>query len=249
MGVTPTSIKQMKPYNEQQSKKEQVEQMFDNIAPTYDKLNHIMSLNIDRMWRRRVVRIVRKLGAAKIMDVATGTADLAIAIAKRSDRTQILGIDLSDEMLAVAREKIQKQGFEERIMLEKGDAEQLDMVADGSIDAATVAFGVRNFENIERGLAEIHRTLREGGHLVVLEFSTPRNRVVRWFYSQYSDRLIPRIGAMISKDKEAYSYLPESVKEFPSPERFMEILRGVGFRSVSRRSQSFGIAQIYIAEK
>ena len=134
-------------------------------------------------------------------------------------------------------------------MLEKGDAEQLDMVADGSIDAATVAFGVRNFENIERGLAEIYRTLREGGHLVVLEFSTPRNRVVRWFYSQYSDRLIPRIGGMISKDKEAYSYLPESVKEFPSPERFMEILRGVGFRKVSRRSQSFGIAQIYIAEK
>lgn len=223
--------------------------MFDNIAPTYDKLNHIMSLNIDRLWRRRVVRIVRRSGASKIMDVATGTGDLAIAMAKRSDRTQILGIDLSDEMLAIARAKVQKQGLEERILLEKGDAEQLGMVADGSIDAATVAFGVRNFENLERGLSEIYRTLREGGRLVVLEFSTPRNRVVRWFYKQYSDRLIPRIGGMISKDKEAYVYLPESVKEFPEPKRFIEILRSIGFKSIKRRQQSLGIAQIYEAKK
>ena len=239
----------MKPYNEQQSKKEQVEQMFDNIAPTYDKLNHIMSLNIDRVWRRRVMRIVRRAKAHKIMDVATGTGDLAIAMAKRVDRTQILGVDLSEEMLAVARRKVEKQGLEERIMLEKGDAENLDMVTSESIDAATVAFGVRNFENIERGLKEIYRTLKPGGKLVVLEFSMPKNRLVRWVYSQYAHRLLPRIGGMISKDKQAYTYLPDSVEEFPAPERFAEILRGVGFKSVKTRSQSFGIAYIYDATK
>ena len=223
--------------------------MFDNIAPTYDKLNHIMSLNIDRVWRRRVMRIVRRAKAHKIMDVATGTGDLAIAMAKRVDRTQILGVDLSEEMLAVARRKVEKQGLEERIMLAKGDAENLDMVTTESIDAATVAFGVRNFENIERGLSEIYRTLKPGGKLVVLEFSMPKNRFVRWVYSQYAHRLLPRIGGMISKDKQAYTYLPDSVEEFPSPERFAEILRGVGFKSVKTRSQSFGIAYIYDATK
>lgn len=239
----------MKPYNQEQSKKEQVEIMFDNIAPTYDKLNHIMSLNIDRIWRRRVMRIVRRAKAHKIMDVATGTGDLAIAMAKRVDRTQILGVDLSEEMLAVARRKIEKQGLEERIMLAKGDAENLDMVTSESIDAATVSFGVRNFENIERGLSEIYRTLKPGGKLVVLEFSMPKNRLVRWVYSQYAHRLLPRIGGMISKDKRAYTYLPDSVEEFPAPERFAEMLRGVGFKSVKTRSQSFGIAYIYDATK
>lgn len=239
----------MKPYNQEQSKKEQVEIMFDNIAPTYDKLNHIMSLNIDRVWRRRVMRIVRRAKAHKIMDVATGTGDLAIAMAKRVDRTQILGVDLSEEMLAVARRKVEKQGLEERIMLAKGDAENLDMVSSESIDAATVAFGVRNFENIERGLSEIYRTLKPGGKLVVLEFSMPKNRLVRWVYSQYAHRLLPRIGGMISKDKKAYTYLPDSVEEFPAPERFAEILHGVGFKSVKTRSQSFGIAYIYDATK
>jgi len=239
----------MKPYNEEQSKKEQVEEMFDNIAPTYDRLNHIMSFNIDRVWRRRVMRIVRRSKARRIMDLATGTGDLAIAMAKRVDRTQILGIDLSEEMLSVARAKVQKQGLEERIMLEKGDAENLMMVADGSIDAVTVAFGVRNFENMERGLSEIYRTLRAEGKLVVLEFSMPKNRFVRWVYSYYAHRLLPRIRAMISKDRRAYTYLPESVEEFPAPERFAEILKSVGFSSVKLRSQSCGIAYIYEATK
>lgn len=239
----------MKPYNEEQSKKEQVEEMFDNIAPNYDRLNHILSFNIDRIWRRRVMRIVRRSKARRIMDLATGTGDLAIAMAKRVDRTQILGVDLSEEMLAVARAKIQKQGLEERIMLEKGDAENLTMVADGSLDAVTVAFGVRNFENMERGLSEIYRTLRAGGKLVVLEFSMPKNRLIRWIYSQYAHRLLPRIGAVISKDKRAYTYLPDSVEEFPTPERFAEIVRSVGFSSVRLRSQSFGIAYIYDATK
>lgn len=239
----------MKPYNEQQTKKEQVEEMFDNIAPNYDRLNHIMSFNLDRIWRRRVMRIVRRSKATKIMDVATGTGDLAIAMAKRVDRIHILGVDLSEEMLAVARQKVQRQGLEERIMLEKGDAESLDMVEDCSVDAVTVAFGVRNFENLERGLEEIRRTLREGGKLVVLELSVPRNKLVRWFYAQYSHRILPRIGGMISKDKQAYIYLPESIDEFPTPERFTEILKSVGFTRVKRRKQHFGVAHIYEAVK
>lgn len=239
----------MKPYNQEQTKKEQVEEMFDNIAPTYDRLNHIMSLNIDRIWRRRVMRIVRRVKPQQIMDVATGTADLAIAMARKVENAQILGVDLSEEMLGEARKKIQKQGLEKRISLEKGDAENLTMVASESIDTATVAFGVRNFENIERGLSEIYRTLRPGGKLVVLEFSMPKNRLVRWVYRQYAHRLLPRIGGMISKDKQAYTYLPDSVEEFPAPERFAEMLKEVGFKSVKLSSQSFGIAYIYDATK
>ena len=239
----------MKPYNQEQTKKEQVEEMFDNIAPTYDRLNHIMSLNIDRIWRRRVMRIIRRAKPQRIMDVATGTGDLAIAMARKVNEAHILGVDLSEEMLSEARKKIKRLELEKRITLEKGDAENLTMVASESVDAATVAFGVRNFENIERGLSEICRTLRPGGKLVVLEFSMPKNRLVRWVYRQYAHRLLPRIGGMISKDKQAYTYLPDSVEEFPAPERFAEILKGVGFKSVKLSSQSFGIAYIYDATK
>lgn len=239
----------MKPYNEEQSKKEQVEQMFDNIAPTYDRLNHVLSFNIDRIWRKRVMRIVRRLHPAMIMDIATGTGDLAIAMARRTEGAKILGIDLSEEMLRVARDKVAKLGFSERIVLQKGDAENLHTVADSSIDVVTVAFGVRNFEHLEKGLSELYRCLKPGGKLVVLEFSIPRNRLIRWVYAQYSHRLLPRIGAMISKDRQAYDYLPDSVEEFPSPERFMETLRGVGFTDTKAKSQSFGIAHIYCATK
>lgn len=239
----------MKPYNEEQTKKEQVEQMFDNIAPTYDKLNHILSFNIDRMWRRRVVRIVQRSNAQMVMDIATGTGDLAIAMAKRVENLHILGVDLSEEMLRVAEQKVHRQGLDGRIELTKGDAENLDMVADESMDIVTVAFGVRNFENLEKGLVELYRALKPGGKLVVLEFSIPRNRLVRWVYAQYSHRLLPRIGAMVSKDRQAYDYLPDSVEEFPAPERFMDILRSVGFSSVKAKPQSFGIAYIYEATK
>lgn len=239
----------MKPYNQEQTKKEQVEQMFDNIAPTYDRLNHILSFNIDKLWRRRVVRIIRKSNPDMVMDMATGTGDLAIAMARRIKDVHILGIDLSEEMLAVARQKIEAEGVSDRIEVKKGDAENLTFVDSETMDAATVAFGVRNFENLEKGLTEIYRTLRTGGKLIVLEFSIPRNPLVRWVYAQYSHRLLPRIGAMLSKDRQAYDYLPDSVEEFPSPERFAEILRCVGFSDIKARSQSFGIAHIYEATK
>lgn len=239
----------MNPYNNTQTKKEQVEEMFDNIAPTYDRLNHLLSFSIDRLWRRRVVRIVERTHAIHIMDMATGTGDLAIAMARRCPQAAVLGVDLSEEMLAVAHRKVEAAALQGRITLQKGDAEALDEVADRSMDVATVAFGVRNFENIPQGLKEMGRTLRPGGRLVVLEFSTPRNGLVRWLYGLYSRYVIPRLGAMISRDGKAYDYLPDSIKEFPSPDRFMEILREVGYASVKRHSLCFGIAQIYEATK
>ena len=161
----------MKPYNsDDKTKKEEVREMFDNIAPTYDKLNHIFSLSIDKIWRRRGVRLVRRLKPMHILDLATGTGDLAIKMAKRIPEAHIMGVDLSDNMLAVAAEKIRRCGLDDHIALYQGDAENLEL-GDSSVDVVTVAFGVRNFGNIEQGLSEIWRTLRSGGHLVVLEFS------------------------------------------------------------------------------
>lgn len=238
----------MKPYNSQKTKKEEVQQMFDNIAPTYDKLNHILSLSIDKMWRRRVVRKVRRMKPEKIMDLATGTGDLAIKMAKAMPKAKIMGVDLSEKMLAVAAEKVRRKGLDDHIALYQGDAEQLD-VADGVLDVVTVAFGVRNFGNLEQGLSEIMRSLRSGGHIVVLEFSTPRNWFVRKCYQFYSNHVMKPVGGMVSKDRKAYDYLPDSIVEFPDRERFLDIMHRTGFVECRRFSQSFGIAQIYIGKK
>lgn len=222
--------------------------MFDNIAPTYDRLNHILSLSIDKLWRRRVVRLVRRLKPQRIMDLATGTGDLAIKMAQRIPKAHIMGVDLSENMLAVAAEKVRRLGLDDHIALYQGDAEELD-VADGVIDVVTVAFGVRNFGNIERGLSEIWRALRSGGHIVILEFSTPRNIFVRKMYEFYSNHVMKPIGGMVSKDKRAYDYLPDSIVEFSSPDEVMALMERIGFKECRRRSQSLGIAQIYIAQK
>ena len=238
----------MKPYNTTKTKKEEVRDMFDNIAPTYDKLNHILSFSIDKMWRRRVVRLVRRLKPLRVMDLATGTGDLAIKLAKRIPEARIMGVDLSEKMLAVAAEKVRRQGLDDHIALYQGDAEQLD-VADGVLDVVTVAFGVRNFGNLEVGLREIWRSLRSGGHIVILEFSTPSNPIVRKLYEFYSNHIMKPVGGMLSKDQKAYDYLPDSIVEFPAPDKFIELLQSVGFEECCRRSQSCGIAQIYIARK
>lgn len=222
--------------------------MFNDIAPTYDKLNHILSLDIDKLWRKRVVRIVRKLGAKHIMDMATGTGDLAIALASRIEGSTIYGADFSSEMLAVAKQKIEQAGLSERISLTECNAEDIPL-ADGEVDAATVAFGVRNFENQAKALTEIKRTIRHGGHLVVLEFSNPPCAVVRWFYRLYSHYILPAVGRLVSKHASAYTYLPESIDEFATPKRFVALLEEVGFDKVEHRSQSLGIAHIYIAHK
>ena len=238
----------MKPYNTTKTKKEEVRDMFDNIAPTYDKLNHILSFSIDKIWRRRVVRLVRRLKPLRVMDLATGTGDLAIKLAKRIPEARIMGVDLSEKMLAVAAEKVRRQGLDDHIALYQGDAEQLD-VADGVLDVVTVAFGVRNFGNLEVGLREIWRSLRSGGHIVILEFSTPSNPIVRKLYEFYSNHIMKPVGGMLSKDQKAYDYLPDSIVEFPAPDKFIELLQSVDFEECRRRSQSCGIAQIYIARK
>lgn len=238
----------MKPYNTDQTKKEEVREMFDNIAPKYDLLNHTLSMSIDRVWRRRVVGEVRRAKPGRILDVATGTGDLAIAMARRIRDVQVLGVDLSEQMLAVARRKIEARGLDGRIVLDRGNAERL-AVADASVDVATVAFGVRNFGDLGAGLRELARTIKPGGKVVILEFSRPRNRVFRALYEFYSYKILPRIGGLVSRDKRAYEYLPASVGEFPAPEEFMAMMARAGFRNCRARSQSFGIAQIYIGER
>ena len=217
----------MKPYNTEQTKKEEVREMFDNIAPKYDLLNHTLSMSIDRIWRRRVVRIVRRCRPHRILDVATGTGDLAIEMARR---------------------KVTARGLDGRVVLDAGDAEHLH-VADASVDVATVAFGVRNFGDLDAGLREMARTIKPGGKVVVLEFSRPRNRLFRALYEFYTYKILPRIGGMVSKDKRAYEYLPASVGEFPAPKEFMAMMERAGFRECRARSQSFGIAQIYTGQK
>ena len=217
----------MKPYNTEQAKKEEVREMFDNIAPKYDLLNHTLSMSIDRIWRRRVVRIVRRCRPHRILDVATGTGDLAIEMARR---------------------KVTARGLDGRVVLDAGDAEHLH-VADASVDVATVAFGVRNFGDLDAGLREMARTIKPGGKVVVLEFSRPRNRLFRALYEFYTYKILPRIGGMVSKDKRAYEYLPASVGEFPAPKEFMAMMERAGFRECRARSQSFGIAQIYTGQK
>lgn len=235
----------MKPYNTDQSKKEEVREMFDNIAPKYDLLNHTLSMSIDRLWRRHVVKIVRRAKPRRILDVATGTGDLAIAMARRIGEAHVLGVDLSERMLDVARRKVEARGLDGRIVLDRGDAEHLD-VATASVDVATVAFGVRNFGDLDAGLRELARVLRPGGRVVILEFSRPSNPLFRTLYEFYTYRILPRIGGMVSHDRRAYEYLPASVGEFPRPAEFLQRLEAAGFHDCKARSQSCGIAQIYI---
>ena len=222
--------------------------MFNDIAPTYDRLNHILSFDIDKLWRKRVVRIIKRLGAKHIMDMATGTGDLAIAMARKIEGSTIYGADFSSEMLAVAKQKIERLGLSERISLTECNAENIPL-EDEAVDAATVAFGVRNFEHQKEALSEIMRTIRKGGHLIVLEFSNPRCTFVRWCYRFYSHYILSAIGRLVSKHATAYSYLPDSIDKFASPEAFTALLKEVGFASVERKSQSMGIAHIYIAHK
>lgn len=234
----------MKPYASNQSKKEQVRDMFDRIAPTYDRLNHTLSFHIDRWWRWRVVRMVRRMRPQRVLDMATGTGDLAILLARRIPDVRVKGVDLSEGMLDVAARKVAACGLEDRITLETGDAERLD-VATASVDAVTVAFGVRNFENPAAGLRELARTIRPGGRIFVLEFSTPTLPLWGSLYRWYSHRVLPRIGGAVSKERRAYDYLPQSVDEFPQPERFCRMLAEAGFADCRAHSLCGGVAQIY----
>jgi demethylmenaquinone methyltransferase/2-methoxy-6-polyprenyl-1,4-benzoquinol methylase len=231
-----------------ENKKEQVERMFDDIAPTYDALNHLLSLGIDRGWRRRVVGMAAADSPHRVLDVATGTGDLAIALARKMPSASVVGVDISEGMLALGREKVARRGLDERVELQSGDAERLVFVG-GEFDCVTVAFGVRNFGDIPRGLAEMQRVLRLGGRCFVLEFSEPRVPVFGWVYRLYFHRVLPLLGRLVSGDGGAYNYLPRSVGAFPSPERFSEMLREAGFGEIRTRRLTLGVAYIYEARK
>ena len=238
----------MKPYNTTESKKEQVRSMFDAIAVRYDALNHLLSMGVDRSWRRKVVRRVHAAKPATILDLATGTGDLAIMLARECEQSAVTGIDLSEQMLAIGRQKVSQAGLEQRITLMQGDAENLP-AEDNSFDAVTVAFGVRNFEDLARGVAEIHRVLRPGGIVCVLEFGMPRNKIFGTLYRFYFHRVLPAVGRMISHDKSAYTYLPQSVDEFPYGEKFRGMLLQAGFTDCRITNLWGGIAQIYYGRK
>jgi len=241
-------MSEIKPYRDSTAgKKEQIATMFDRIAPKYDFLNHTLSFGIDKLWRRKAIRLISAYSPETILDVATGTGDFAIA-ALKSGATKVTGIDISKEMVAVGREKIRKLGLEGKIELLTGDSEAIQF-PDNSFDAATVAFGVRNFENLGRGLDELFRVLKRGGTLCVLEFSKPRRPLVRFVYKFYSRSLMPWIGRIISGDPSAYTYLPESVEGFPDGEKFITFMKESGFNLIREYRLTFGIATIYLGRK
>ena len=238
----------VKPYHNSIGKKEQVAEMFDKIAPKYDFLNQLLSLGIHKRWRRKSVQLLIPSNPKIILDVATGTGDFAIEANRILCPTKIIGVDISEGMLAIGREKIKKTGLDQIIELKTGDSENLSFV-DNTFDAITVGFGVRNFETLEKGMAGMFRVLKPGGTLVVLEFSHPKKFPIKQFYNFYFKNITPAIGRIFSKDSRAYSYLPESVMAFPDGQRFVEILKKTGFSQTSWQPLSFGIASIYTGKK
>lgn len=236
----------VKPYNETQAKKEQIEQMFDNISEKYDFLNRLLSLKIDVSWRNKLEKKVIALHPEKILDVATGTGDVAIEHAKKT-KAQITGLDLSQKMLDVGIEKVKKLSLDNRIQMIKGDAENLPF-QEGEYDVVTVSFGARNFENLAKGISEMRRVLKENGTLFILEFSKPQGFFAP-FFMFYFKNILPTIGKIVSKDSRAYTYLPDSVQAFPFGEEMKKIMLNEGFREVKYKSLTFGIVTIYEAIK
>lgn len=237
----------VKPYNTEKSKKEEVAQMFNNISGKYDFLNHFFSMGIDKRWRKKVINALKPLSPKVILDIATGTGDFAIAALKLNP-DKVIGIDISTGMLDKGREKIKKINQYPKIELLEGDSENIQFNND-YFDAITVGFGVRNFENLKKGLAEMLRVLKPGGQAMILEFSKPKKFPVKQFFGFYSKRIMPFFGRKISKDARAYAYLPESVQAFPEGEEMKQILLEVGFKNVDIRLVSGGIATIYAARK
>ena len=240
-------VEQVTPYGEG-AKTEQVRQMFDSIAPAYDFMNRAMTLGIDIWWRRLAVKRLKRLQPLHILDVATGTGDFAIQLHQSINPQHITGIDLSQGMLDEARRKVKEKGLERQISFLQGDCLALTM-ADGTFDAVTVAFGVRNFEHLQQGCQEMARVLKPGGMLCVLELSTPTNRLIRWFYDLYTLHIIPWIGAMKSGDKSAYRYLPQSIAAVPQGDDMLQLMRNSGLRDATFRRLTLGTCTIYTAVK
>jgi demethylmenaquinone methyltransferase/2-methoxy-6-polyprenyl-1,4-benzoquinol methylase len=241
--------KVVKPYKSSDlSKKKQVEEMFDNISSNYDFLNHFLSFGIDNIWRRKTIKIVAEDNPKLILDVATGTGDLAFAAQKKINPDKIIGLDLSNGMLEVGRTKIKKRKLSDKLEFIQGDSENLPF-KDHYFDAVMVSFGVRNFENLSKGLSEIFRVLKNEGKIVVLEFSKPKSFPIKQSYQIYSKYILPAFGSLISKDKSAYHYLPESVAAFPEGGDFLDELNKVGFLNLKLNKLSGGIATVYSAKK
>ena len=241
-------VEHIKPYSNEGDKTGQVRQMFDSIAPAYDFMNRAMTLGIDKWWRKVAVKKVKKSTPARILDVATGTGDFAIKLYKDIKPQHVTGMDLSNGMLDVARRKVKEKKLEEAITFEQGDCLAMTY-GDQSFDAVTVAFGVRNFEHIEQGYREMHRVLSPGGMLCVVELSTPRNKVIRWFYDIYTLHIIPFIGSLKSHDKSAYRYLPQSIAAVPQGQDMLDIMRKAGFDDCQVRTLTLGTCSIYMARK
>ena len=230
--------------------KEHIRRMFDGIAPDYDRLNHLMSLGVDRSWRRRALKdIVTPERAQRILDIACGTGDFSLAIAGRMHPdSRITGLDLSEGMLAVMRDKVARAGLEGRISCEQGDSEAMRF-ADASFDVVTIAFGIRNFAHREAALREILRVLKPGGRLVILELSVPENRLLRWGYNLYFKHFVPWIGGRISGDRAAYTYLPASVQAFPGRREWTATMAGCGYAQVRHKAFTLGLCRMYVGEK
>lgn len=236
------------PYKNQNSgKKEQVTRMFNNISKHYDLLNHLLSLGVDIYWRKQAIKMLKPENPKYILDIATGTGDFAIeALALKPSK--IIGVDISEGMLEVGKKKLQRMRLEDKIELRIGDSERL-LFEDNIFDAIIVAFGVRNFENLEKGLADMYRVLKPGGSVVVLEFSKPQKFPFKQLYNFYFKSILPIVGRIISKDQSAYTYLPESVKAFPDGNAFLEVLNRVGYKNTICRTLTFGISSIYMGRK
>lgn len=240
--------KQVTPYQKEgEAKKKQVEEMFDNIAHRYDFLNHLLSAGIDRLWRRKAIKHIAKFLPKRMMDMATGTGDFAIDAANMLQLESLIALDLSEEMLAIGRKKL-KTKKQQIIEFVKGDSENLSYESN-EFDAMTAGFGVRNFENLEKGLKEMHRVLKPGAPLVILEVSQPDNVVLKAVFSIYFKGILPLIGRLFSKDHRAYTYLPESVEAFPKGKKFTDILEKVGFINAKYKPLTLGICAMYLCEK
>ena len=229
-------------------KKKQVQRMFDNIAHKYDFLNHFFSMGIDVLWRKKCIRILRKENPSTIIDMATGTGDFALEAIRMGLEANVTGVDLSQGMLDVGIEKIKSRSYQDKISMQQGDSENLPF-DDNSFDAYTVGFGVRNFENLNKGLSEMHRVLNPGGITVILEFSKPKSFPIKQLFGFYFKYIMPTIGNLLSKDSSAYTYLPESVMAFPEGEDFLNEMGKVGFKNLRQKKLTGGIASIYIGYK
>jgi len=231
-----------------QSKRDQVAEMFNNIAGNYDFLNHFLSLGIDKIWRKKAIATIASAAPQHILDVATGTGDLAIAAADKMPAVHVTGVDIAVQMLEEGKKKIHTRGLDSRIVMDKADSESLPFT-NGKFDAVMCAYGVRNFEHLEAGLKEMQRVLRPGGRLAILEFSRPRSFPFRQLYGFYFRYMLPLIGRLVSKHSRAYTYLPESVQAFPDGEQFCALLRRCGFKDPVAKPLTFGVTTLYVAGK